>query len=1062
MYGDDYMDIFGVVIRRSIIVLVIWLILVMVLAPALVKMDEVTEYRAERLLPSGAESIKATRIVLNISGRGITTAYTIVLVKTVNISDIRLLDIDNKIRDSLKSFIVYYSSPYYVAREIYNDIDQKIYRYSIESYNQFSNVYDVLEVLSSNREYMLNQLNMSYNYISMLKQYYEYVYNNRDIFHKLAKEIYNNLTTLYNIYVESNNTKDSITYEDFRRMVLSLLIHYFVEYIGTTFSEIKLPTNKLDIVYAMNIIIDHLANIIWCNKLSEEYVYRFIVGAPVAITIISLTHDVAHIDYILLNMPMINALIDGVYNSSVIIDTIEFLAPLMGINIMSMKFNGIEIPAKEIIKEIINLPQNITQIDLIKPLANVLVKKLQIGLELNAEIIHKALVSILVEGIDPLDILAELGVRYLSLEIDINIFKKYLELSLKEKDPMILYNNIKYYLQSHILSNVLKSMEGIMVSSNYTAFLIIIDPIGNSTQERIANANRATNTIKEILSKHGYRYNISVIGDDILGLEIVRSMSRDIERVNIISMIVTISIALILIGGLSATALPFLGIAASIIVTHGVLYLLAIARIISLTSWGRMLVITTAFGLGMNYSSYIILRFKEIYLETRDCGKAAYESVKYALPAILASASTDIIGFAVMKLAWELPLLSSIGDSVPIAISIVLAVSLTLTPALLTIAGNRRWFWWPHRLEAGGRRWRGYSVSRIKTLILIILSLLILGYSLMGFTKFSGSHDYSLFMPENSQVYQAYVELQKMFPVGKLMPVYVVYILDKGYSIYDEQVLESVGSLYNMFMKLEGISEVYSFVNPGYRSKEIYIGRDNKTFYLEIILRPPPLSREGIDLTKEIIRIAKENKPKQYNKVLVGGFSASSVEIEELLSNVFWSRVFPIAFILMCIAMSISFMSLLSGFIALSSIAIGYITGVAVASAIANFYAQPTLWFLPFLTLPAVLGVGLDFNSYFMNRQRYEIANGKDKYKATSTAITVVSHLVLGLGLIVTATYASLIIGSSWGIKELGIALSTAVFITTIMAAFILTPAILAILGEKAWWPGSRRWRKGD
>lgn len=65
------------------------------------------------------------------------------------------------------------------------------------------------------------------------------------------------------------------------------------------------------------------------------------------------------------------------------------------------------------------------------------------------------------------------------------------------------------------------------------------------------------------------------------------------------------------------------------------------------------------------------------------------------------------------------------------------------------------------------------------------------------------------------------------------------------------------------------------------------------------------------------------------------------------------------------------------------------------------------------MTFPAVLGVGMDYISFFMNCVREELdkMNDRDYYRATTIAIKMVSHLVIGLGPIVAVTYASLIIG---------------------------------------------------
>ena len=188
------------------------------------------------------------------------------------------------------------------------------------------------------------------------------------------------------------------------------------------------------------------------------------------------------------------------------------------------------------------------------------------------------------------------------------------------------------------------------------------------------------------------------------------------------------------------------------------------------------------------------------------------------------------------------------------------------------------------------------------------------------------------------------------------------------------------------------------------------------------------------------------------------------MEIEELLNKDFWQKIFPVGLVLMWLAMTLSFMSIWAGIIPLITITVGYMIGITLASKIPGLYGEPALWFLPLMTFPAVLGVGMDYNSFYMNRQREELGKIAGKpgagYIASTNAIHAVSHLVIGLGLIVTATYSALILGSSWGVRELGIALAGGVFVTTILAAIIFTPAILSIMGEKAWWPYNRRWKK--
>ncbi len=865
----------------------------------------------------------------------------------------------------------------------------------------------------------------------------------------------------------------SVLYDGFREIFTTMFTEFSMEGLFSGFGGDGFTTGFMNQSIDLTLLADHLAEMIWENRVDEEYVYRFILGAPLVFMAIGMSNNTGYIDEILYHTEIINTIVNNNTYSDpeILIDSITYVFNLTGstANLFPIEMpSNISFNIEPLLRNLIELPRNASDNQLARAMIDSMVESFTVempsveGFEINTSVVEDVFYKVLMNQTTPIDALIDMASEN-GMEFNSDAYKEYLRESIENNDPEIFINGVLEIIYNDLFENITDGLEGIMISSEYGGYMISISPKGSGGEEKGRNALKARDIVLRVLRDNGYNPEyVGVTGDDILGMEMKEYSGRDIENVNRISMITPVIIALVLLGGILATGLPFLGIASSIIVSSAILYILAYLGIIDVVTWSRMLLITTAFGLGMDYSTYIVLRFKERLPVIKDPVETAYDAVKYALPAIMAAATTDIIGFAVMSLAWEFPLIASIGETVPIAIAVVLLVSLTFTPAILAKLGNKKWFWWPHRLEKGRAGWRGFKITRGRAYGLVFLSIILLVFGLQGFMGFKGSHDYSVFMPENTAGYKGYMKLQEIFPAGKLMPIYIVVVLKDNYSVYDEVVSKEIDKLCEKIKSVEDVSEVYGPTNPGDKSSDFYVSSDNKTFYLEVIIKPSPLSREGIDLTKEIRDLVKKHDFPYAEELLVGGFSASSAEMEELLNNIFWKRVFPVAFILMWIAMSLSFMSVWSGLIALATIIIGYLFGISMVSTIADIYGQPTLWFLPLLCLPAVLGVGMDYNSFYMNRQRYELMKNDagDGYTASTRAIHTISHLVLGLGLIVTSTYASLLIGSSWGIRELGTALSTSVFVTTILSAFILTPAILAILGPKAWWPGSKRWRK--
>ncbi len=781
---------------------------------------------------------------------------------------------------------------------------------------------------------------------------------------------------------------------------------------------------------------------------------------------------------VMYNLSIINALINHSYTTNpeyyVVESYVELMSMFIGNINSAMPFELSTDDLKAIAYRLLSINGNASLDRLVDAFIdytiNTMMNKsnlpIPVNITINTSMFKPLLHDIIVEGVKPIDALInhleDLLPSNITGNIDIDELKSLLRKALDEDSYEPVYRVIYRGAFDEIFSNVTSSFKGLMISPNNNAFIIVISP--KDEPGKYDNALKAKDVVMNTLKEYGYRPEyVGVTGDDVLSHEAREANSRDIENVNRISIIAPIIIALVLIGGFIAAGLPFLGIGLSVLLSTAILYILGYFGVVNVTSWARMLMITTSFGLGMDYSSYIVLRYKEKIAEFKDSAAAAHDALIHSIPAIAAASSTDIIGFAVMMLAWDFPLLSSIGQMVPIAILTVLAASLTFTPAVLAKWGDRRWFWWPHRVEAGRARWKGFTITRGRALALITLSLVLGGIGAYGLLTFQGSHDYSVFMPEGTEGYKAYMKLQKVFPAGQLMPIYVVGRISSG-SVWDSRVMDEIKSMASAISDLQGVVEVYGPHNPGDKPKTVYVGSDNKTFYLEVIIKPSPMSNEGIELTKEIRSIVYHYRGGVFSELYVGGLAASSLEMEELLNRDFWQKIFPVGIVLMWLAMTISFMSIWAGVISLSTIVIGYMIGVTLASKIPGMYGQPALWFLPLMTFPAVLGVGMDYNSFYMNRQREELGKRiNDRfggYVSATTAIRAVSHLVIGLGLIVTSTYSALVIGSSWGVRELGLALAGGVFTTTLLAALLFTPPILALMGRRAWWPYSKRWRK--
>jgi len=99
-----------------------------------------------------------------------------------------------------------------------------------------------------------------------------------------------------------------------------------------------------------------------------------------------------------------------------------------------------------------------------------------------------------------------------------------------------------------------------------------------------------------------------------------------------------------------------------------------------------------------------------------------------------------------------------------------------------------------------------------------------------------------------------------------------------------------------------------------------------------------------------------------------------------------------------------------------------------------------------------IIGVGIDYNSFYINRVR-ELMRTKSARESAEIASAEFSLFIVGLSFIVASAFLSMLVSESWGIREIGIALSVAVLLSAVLGAYLFLPVVSVLLGRKLWWP---------
>lgn len=582
---------------------------------------------------------------------------------------------------------------------------------------------------------------------------------------------------------------------------------------------------------------------------------------------------------------------------------------------------------------------------------------------------------------------------------------------------------------SSVFDDIIEELKGMLVEKGLGGFIVSVTL--PSSGDPVEVTKRIAGEIRSKLKDMGYDVEAYAGGDKILTAEMRESARRDIERSDRLSILFVIVILGAVMGGVVAVILPFTGIGLGLLSALAVAYVLGSAGVIDVTTHSRMIMFTTGLGLGIDYAGLISKRFREAMESGLGSREAAAEAFKRGWRPVLAGGVTASIGFGSMILASDFKFVTSLGTNVPIAILLVMATSLTFIPALLAYVGGSRLFWWPSRIitkSSGGGAMRRIGEAVTSKPILLLALVLVAG--ILGaawFAGFEGSYDLLLNLPRDTDSAKAYSIINSYYDPGILYPVYIV-----------ASTADSAGRIAEAVKSSLADCVARAEVLPGYEGRVV-----------KVTLDVYPLSAEAVKCAEAIRSAAHQADPES----LVGGMPAVNLDLRNLVNDRFYNRVYPVAITLMFLTMLVAYGGVAVALSAVASVVLAALWGSAIAWYIAtHIMGYDVLWFLPIVVFTAILGVGMDYNSFFIARAREECEKGGGK-SAVVEAVAKGSSLVIGLAAIMAGAYVGIALASSPGLSAMGIALTIGVLLAGLNASVIITPSLIAVMGRRAWWP---------
>jgi putative drug exporter of the RND superfamily len=455
------------------------------------------------------------------------------------------------------------------------------------------------------------------------------------------------------------------------------------------------------------------------------------------------------------------------------------------------------------------------------------------------------------------------------------------------------------------------------------------------------------------------------------------------------------------------------------------------------------MLIVVLFGVGTDYILFFMFRYRERLRAGDEPRAAVVAAVTRAGEAIASAGGAVIVSFMALTLS-TLGLFRSLGPALAIAVAVTLLAGLTLIPAVVALLGTR--VFWPSkawRNEPRGARFAaiGRGMGRRPARFAAVSGLIMAALAIAAFS-FHPSFDLSAGSTSStaeSTVWQN--ELLRGEPAGATTPTQV-YLKSAGGAKLDTSELAAYRT---QLAAVPGVGTVSEAVPNAADTVAVY----------EVALAHDPSSSAAIATVKGPLRAAAHDDAPSGTTALVGGVTAIYADIEAAVNHDY-AVVFPVAAIIIMLILALVLRAVVAPLYLMASVGLGF--GATLGATVLLFQHSSSsnglIFMLPVIMYMFVVALGTDYNILMITRLREEARAGRNPREAAAEAVRHAGPTIAAAGLILAGSFASLMLAGQSTLSQMGFAISAGIAIAAFVMSMFFTPAITALLGHAAWWPG--------
>ena len=522
-----------------------------------------------------------------------------------------------------------------------------------------------------------------------------------------------------------------------------------------------------------------------------------------------------------------------------------------------------------------------------------------------------------------------------------------------------------------------------------------------------------------------------------------------------LGMMVGFVVLAITLGSLLAAGLPLL--TAIIGVGIGLVGLQALTDVFEVSETAPILATMLGLAVGIDYALFILTRYRANLSDGMDGRDAAAHATATAGSAVVFAGATVVIAL-VGLLVVNIPFLTVMGMAAAGTVSLAVLIALTLLPAIFGFAGNRlvrtnRFVTWRPRRRTGDTmslRWAKLVTRR--PLIVIVLTVGMLGAVAVPATHMELGLPDAGSDPEDTTTRQAYDTLEEGFGPGFNGPLTVVV---DAPNLPAEEQARVAGAVTEGLKEFDGVAAV----SPA---------SQNEAGDLTVIQVTPtsgPTTQETRDLVTALRDRADEVNAATGIDAYVAGQTAINIDTADRL-NASLMKYILVVVGLALVLLAIVFRSILvpikaaAGFLLSIAASLGLVVWIFQDGNLADVFgvAQtgPILSFLPILLIGILFGLAMDYEVFLVSRMREHFTKTGRAKESVITGYGQSGRVVTAAAIIMTAVFAAFILAPDPITKSIGLSLAFGVLADAFIVRMTLVPAVMALLGKRAWWMPKR------